>query len=42
MREVPEALKPRKVSIGQGQPSALLSQQIAANSDAAVLQAVAP
>ncbi len=42
MREVPEALKPRKVSIGQGQPSALLSQQMAANCDTAVLQAVAP
>lgn len=31
VREVPEALKPRKISISHGQPTSLLNQQVAAN-----------
>ncbi len=37
VREIPEALKPRKIAIGQAQPTSLLNQQQAANSEPAAL-----
>lgn len=37
VREVPEALKPRRINIGQGQPTSLLTQQSAANTETAAL-----
>ncbi len=39
VREVPEALKPRRVHIAQGQPTTLLNQQNAANNDSPLLSA---
>ena len=31
LREIPDALKPRKIAIQSGQPTAVLTQQAAAN-----------